>query len=269
MSKEKFLKPVVTVLISSLIASVVSVYVTTNYFKPKVYSSDELGKISANYLVKNPKYLVEAGKALESEKVSASVERIIPYASALLDTKETPNIGPDDAAVAVIEFFDYQCIYCMRVTPVVESVMNQTNDVKYFFKEFPIFAGSKPVSAMGAATGLHVYQNFGAEGYRKYHNNMMASAHSFMSSQRNFQIADFNVVVEKSGFNSNFSEREKTRYENVISGNMQLGEALGINGTPGFIIMNMKKPDAATMSFIPGALDATTLQDAINKARGV
>ncbi|MBS2559773.1 DsbA family protein, partial [Salmonella enterica subsp. enterica serovar 1,4,[5],12:i:-] len=161
----------------------------------KVLSEEEIGKIAATYLVKNPHYLVEAGKALENQNVSASVERIIPYAPALLDTKETPNIGPDDADVAVIEFFDYQCIYCMRVTPVVESVMNQSKDVKFFFKEFPIFAGSKPVSAMGAATGLHVYQNFGAEAYRKYHNNLMAVAHTFMTSQRKFELSDFNTVV--------------------------------------------------------------------------
>ncbi|MGE9502450.1 DsbA family protein, partial [Escherichia coli] len=79
---------------------------------------------------------------------------------------------------------------------------------------------------------------------------------------------DFNTVVDKSGFNSTFSDREKNRYENVISGNMQLGEALGITGTPGFIIMNMKKPNAATTTFIPGAMDAATLQGAIEKARG-
>ncbi|WP_173644950.1 DsbA family protein, partial [Escherichia coli] len=78
----------------------------------------------------------------------------------------------------------------------------------------------------------------------------------------------FNTVVDKSGFNSTFSDREKNRYENVISGNMQLGEALGITGTPGFIIMNMKKPNAATTTFIPGAMDAATLQGAIEKARG-
>jgi hypothetical protein len=82
--------------------------------------------------------------------------------------------------------------------------------------------------------GLHVYQNFGAEAYRKYHNNLMAVAHTFMTSQRKFELSDFNTVVEKSGFNSTFSDREKNRYENVISGNMQLGEALGITGTPGF-----------------------------------
>lgn len=136
MSKEFYLKPMATILISAVIATAASALITATYFKPKVLSEEEIGKIAATYLVKNPHYLVEAGKALENQNVSASVERIIPYAPALLDTKETPNIGPDDADVAVIEFFDYQCIYCMRVTPVVESVMNQSKDVKFFFKEF-------------------------------------------------------------------------------------------------------------------------------------
>lgn len=137
MSKEFYLKPMATILISAVIATAASALIAATYFKPKVLSEEEIGKIAATY-GKNPHYLVEAGKALENQNVSASVERIIPYAPALLDTKETPNIGPDDADVAVIEFFDYQCIYCMRVTPVVESVMNQSKDVKFFFKEFPI-----------------------------------------------------------------------------------------------------------------------------------
>lgn len=269
MSKVKFLKPVASILIPTVIASAVAVYFSTQYFQANAFNEDEIGNIAAEFLIKHPEKLVEAGKALENRKVNASIERLLPYAPALFDTKETPNIGPENAEVAVVEFFDYQCIFCMRVTPVIETVMNQSKDVRFFFKEYPIFAGSKPVSAMGAATGLHVYQNFGPDAYRKYHNNIMASAHTFATSQRSFQMTDFNAVVEKSGFNSTFSEREKVRYENVISGNMQLGEALGISGTPGFIIMNMKNPSAETTTLIPGAVDAVTLQEAIRKARGV
>ncbi|WP_426727365.1 hypothetical protein [Enterobacter cloacae complex sp. 288G10] len=66
-------------------------------------------------------------------------------------------------------------------------------------KRFPIFAGSKPVSAMGAATGLHVYQAFGAEAYRKYHNNLMTSAYVFFNNQRGFTLSDLDMVVNKSG----------------------------------------------------------------------
>jgi hypothetical protein len=99
----------------------------------------------------------------------------------------------------------------MKVAPVVESVLSQSSDVKFFFKEFPIFAGSKPVSAMGAATGLHVYQTFGAEAYRKYHNNLMTSAYVFFNNQREFTLSDLDMVVNKSGFNSSFGDREKGR----------------------------------------------------------
>lgn len=82
---------------------------------------------------------------------------------------------------------------------------------------------------------------FGAEAYRKYHNNLMTSAYVFFNNQRGFTLSDLDMVVNKSGFNSSFSDREKSRYENVISGNMQLGK-LSISGTPWFIIMNMQNP---------------------------
>lgn len=234
----------------------------------RMFTPDEIGEIAADYLIKHPQKLVEAGNALENTKAAASLERLIPYAPALFDTTETPNIGPNNADVAVIEFFDYQCIFCMRVTPVVETAMDQNRDVKFFFKEFPIFAGTKPVSAMGAATGLYVFNKYGAEGYRKYHNNIMTSAHTFVTNQRTFRLADFDAVVKKSGFDVALTDKDKTRFENVISANMQLGEALGVSGTPGFIIINMKNPRAETTSFIPGAVDIGTLQAAIQKARG-
>ena len=236
--------------------------------RARMFTPQEIGEIAADYLIKHPQKLVEAGNALENSKATASIERLIPYAPALFDTTETPNIGPDNADVAVIEFFDYQCIFCMRVTPVVETAMSQNKDVKFFFKEFPIFAGTKPVSAMGAATGLYVFHKYGADGYRKYHNNIMTSAHTFASTQRTFQLSDFDTVVKKSGFDVSFTDKDKTRFENVISANMQLGEQLGVSGTPGFIIINMKNPTADTTSFIPGALDMSTLQAAIIKARG-
>ncbi len=38
----------------------------------------------------------------------------------------------------------------------------------------------------------------------------MAVAHTFMTSQRKFELSDFNTVVDKSGFNSTFSDRKKT-----------------------------------------------------------
>ncbi|KAA1186443.1 DsbA family protein [Photorhabdus heterorhabditis] len=263
-----FLKPLTGVVITAIIAAGTTVFVTNHYFQTKNYSEDEIGKIAANYLIKNPDNLLKAGKALEENNANAFIDRLLHYAPALFDTSVTPNYGPDNADVAVIEFFDYLCHYCQQVSSTVGQVIQQVPNVKYFFKEFPIFASAKPVSGQSAATGLHVYKNFGSKAYLRYHNNLMVTTGTFGRDKRVFTESDLKVVVEKSGFNQAFSDDEKEKYEQVITANMQLGEQLGINGTPGFIVMNKKNPTAATTSFIPGATDINTLKDAINKARG-
>ena len=224
--------------------------------------------MSAEFLVQHPDYLLKAGEALENNKVSASIQALIPFAPALFETAATPSIGPADADVAVIEFFDYLCHYCQQVTPVVEQSFDQSNGVKFFFKEFPIFAGSKPVSGMSSATGLYIFKKYGAEAYHKFHNNLMAVTGRFLRSQNTFTEDDLKMVIDKSGFEVSMSDDDKKYFEEIISINMQLGEKLGINGTPGFIIMNMKNPTASTTTFIPGATDLSTIQAAISKARG-
>ena len=105
------------------------------------------------------------------------------------------------------------------------------------------------------------------EAYRKYHNNLMTSAYVFFNNQRAFTLNDLNMVVNKSGFNSSFGDREKSRYENVISGNMQLGSSPGC-GTPWFIIMNMQNPTLQRRHSSRALLTRPPLKYAIQKARG-
>ena len=52
MSKEFYLKPMATILISVVIATAASALITATYFKPKVLSEEEIGKIAATYPVK-------------------------------------------------------------------------------------------------------------------------------------------------------------------------------------------------------------------------
>ncbi|WP_413499748.1 DsbA family protein [Buttiauxella gaviniae] len=268
MQKSSLLKPIAMVVASAIIATAASVYISANYFKPQNYTKDEIGKVAAEFLVQHPDYLLKAGEALETNKVSASIQALIPFAPALFETAATPSLGPADADVAVIEFFDYLCHYCQQVTPVVEQSFDQSKGVKFFFKEFPIFAGSKPVSGMSSATGLYIFKKYGAEAYHKFHNNLMAVTGTFLRSQKTFTENDLKMVIDKSGFEVSMTDDDKKYFEEIISINMQLGEKLGINGTPGFIIMNMKNPTALTTTFIPGATDLSTLQAAISKARG-
>lgn len=111
------------------------------------------------------------------------------------------------------------------------------------------------------------YQTFGAEAYRKYHNNLMTSAYVFFNNQREFTLSDLDMVVNKSGFNSSFGDREKGRYENVISGNMQLGEARDQRNARVHYHEHARNP-TLQRHHSSGAVDEATLKYAIQKARG-
>jgi len=56
-----------------------------------------------------------------------------------LNVDNTPMIGAANAKVTIVEFSDFQCPYCIRAYPTVEQVLKDyKNDVKFYFKQFPL-----------------------------------------------------------------------------------------------------------------------------------
>ncbi|MDT1878722.1 thioredoxin, partial [Acinetobacter baumannii] len=81
------------------------------------------GKTAAQYLIDHPENLVEAGKRLESNRDGEKMSNVVNTKDVLLESTYTPNYGPDNADVAVIEFFDYMCHFCQQSSPVLEKAI--------------------------------------------------------------------------------------------------------------------------------------------------
>lgn len=73
-----------------------------------------IGEIAAEYLVAHPEVLVAVSQKLQEQQEARQqlqfAVRVMDNQAALLNDADTPAIGPANAKVAVIEFFDYQCI---------------------------------------------------------------------------------------------------------------------------------------------------------------
>ncbi|PJC33537.1 hypothetical protein CO007_02800 [Candidatus Roizmanbacteria bacterium CG_4_8_14_3_um_filter_36_10] len=56
-----------------------------------------------------------------------------------IEVGNSQSIGAVNAKVTIVEFSDFQCPYCIRAFPTVEQILKEyKNDVKFYFKQFPL-----------------------------------------------------------------------------------------------------------------------------------
>ncbi len=224
---------------------------------------EAIGKIAAGYLRAHPELLVEMSQKLQQQaqakQTSLAVQAVLKQQDRLLNDPDSPVLHPV-GSVAVVQFFDYQCVYCSRTAPAVEAVIGANPDVRFIWKEWPIFGGKWPLSATAAQTGLAVWKQGGAEAYHRYHAALFASGHI----EGDLTAADIDAAVKRAGIRSAPDTASATV---ALERTSELAKLLGIQGTPAFVVMPVTGASADNVSVIPGAVSQAALQAAVNKAR--
>lgn len=223
----------------------------------------EIEKVVHDYLVNNPEVLLEASQALQQKQQQNMQQQaqsaIQENANELFQGKLTTT-GNVKGNVTVVEFFDYQCIHCKKMAPVMEGLVKKDSDLRIIYKEFPIFGkSSEQASRAALAAGM---QNK----YMQMHNALLATE----------KRLDDNVVMDiaKSvGLDLNKLKKDMAGKEvnDILDANRQLAEKLHLMGTPAFVVAStpgsqFKK--GTEPSFVPGASTEEALQELIKKAAG-
>lgn len=226
----------------------------------------QIGQVAADYLRAHPEILIEMSQKLQAQQQTKQRDQAVTAAlqelPALLNDPASPVLHPA-GDVAVIQFFDYQCIYCAKVAPVVEQFISRNPDVRFIYKEWPIFGSRWPASTEAAKTGLAVWQAGGAQAYHRYHAALYATGHN----EGRLLAEDIRQAVAGAGVSSLTSARIGEQGA-ALEANNQLAKRLGIQGTPAFFIMPVNGATADNVSVVPGAATLQTLQAAVDKARG-
>lgn len=222
----------------------------------------KISEIAAEYLVAHPEVLVVVSQKLQEQQEARQqlqfAVRVMDNQAALLNDADTPAFGPENARVAVIEFFDYQCIHCSSVAPELEKVMKTHTDVRYVFKEWPIFADRWENSQTAAERGLSVWKQKGAEAYVTYHNAIYATG----NNEGDLTKEDIDRAAAKAGWH----DAGKENFTSALEKNDALARTLGLTGTPGIVVMPATGATLINITVIPGAVLAETLEAAIQKA---
>jgi protein-disulfide isomerase len=135
----------------------------------------EMRAIVREYLINNPDVLREALDAL-AERTEAQRWREI---------KSDPRdftMGPADAQIVIVEFFDYRCGFCHAALEWVTDVARTRRDVRIVLKEFPILSEESMEASRAAIAAMPQGR------YWQFHQRLMAFRGE-LSSARIDQIA--------------------------------------------------------------------------------
>ncbi|MFK3662740.1 DsbA family protein [Scandinavium sp. NPDC088450] len=243
------------------IISSVSTAATQPVFSPE--QEARIGEIAADYMLAHPDVLVQVSEKLQMQQRERQQHifavKVMENQDALVNDPDTPAAGPKDAHVAVIEFFDYQCVHCSHMAPVLDDVMKRRPSVKYIFKEWPIFAGSYKASLQAAERGLSVWKAKGADAYLTYHNTLYHTDHIEGALTEN----DINQATVAAVGNKVVRDESS---DAALENNYTLARSLGLTGTPGLIVMPLENAAPKNITVIPGSVSAEVLLAAIDKA---
>ncbi len=214
---------------------------------------ERMERVIHNYLLDHPEVVVEVLQVLKRREQTEASERsravIAAHRESLLNDPTSPVAGNPDGDVTIVEFFDYNCPYCKRVFPHVKAVLAEDRGVRVVYKEFPVLGPESLAAARAALASLK--QDAGK--YLAFHNAMMANRGRLTETR-------IMGIARAVGFDT---ERLKTDMaapdiERIIQRNRALAKALGITGTPTFVIGDQ---------LVPGAIDLDTLKRLVAQVR--
>lgn len=216
----------------------------------------EIEKIIRDYLLRNPEVLQEVIQEMERRQTQAEAEKsrgaIKQHADALFNSKRQIVLGNPQGDVTMVEFFDYNCGFCRKALADKMELIKNDPRLRLVLKEFPVL-GEGSTQAAQIAVSVRLQDKTGGKKYLEFHQKMFAS-------RGQIDKARALAVVREIGFDAARAEREMGSEEVrlTLEEGFKLAEALGINGTPTYVLDGQ---------VVVGAVGVEKLREAINTVR--
>lgn len=190
----------------------------------------EIESLIEDYLLNNPEALLRALQNVQvwqaTEKARQQAEAITPVWDALVADSSVPSVGPVDAPVTIIEFFDYHCGYCKQAFEGVMDIAEEYDGkVRTIFVEFPILREESATAARAALAADRQGK------YMELHKAFMENRGLLDDTRIDELAAAAGVDVAKMREDMGAPE-----ISGMIAQYTAMARSVGISGTPAFII---------------------------------
>jgi protein-disulfide isomerase len=186
------------------------------------------------YLLSHPEVIQEAISKLQDKQqaqAATQAKAAIGQYRPALEHDPRDFVANPNGKITVTEFYDYRCPHCVNAAPAVLSIIQGNPDIRFVFKEFPIFGAPSERAAAGAIAAKQAGKD-----YLGVYKDFMAA--------RPLDDAAVNAILTAHGVDP--ATLDKDDFRKDASAQMlatrQLATALGIDGTPAFIVGDTNIP---------------------------
>ena len=161
-----------------------------------------------------------------TEEISARyVQRYASVKGQGIEIGNSPVRGPENAAVTVVLFSDFQCPFCAKASRQIDSVVKTyPANVKLVFKHFPL-ADIHPDAMLGARAAYAAQQQ---GKFWEFHDTLFSRGRAGYDPEK-LQVMATGLGLDVEKFNEDIvSEAAKS----AIEADLALGRKLGVDGTP-------------------------------------
>jgi protein-disulfide isomerase len=215
----------------------------------------EVERIVREYLIAHPEVLQEAMNELDKRQTAAQAEKhktaIKQYSDALFSSPRQVVLGNPNGNVTFVEFFDYNCGYCKRAMDDMLTLLKDDPKLKVVLKEFPVL-GPGSVEAAQVAIAVHMQDKTGKK-YLEFHQKLLTGRGEANKARAMAVAKDIGLDMARLDKDLASPEVKATLQESF-----KLAEALGLNGTPSYVIGD---------NVVVGAVGLEALKEKVNASR--
>ena len=200
------------------------------------FSADQrqqIENIIKTYLVAHPEVLQDAMDALDKKQKEADADKaratIKSENATIFNSPHQVVLGNPNGNVAVAEFFDYNCAFCKRALPDMLTLLKTNPNLKFVLKEFPVL-GPGSVEAAHVAVAARMQDPSGKK-YIEFHQKLLGG-------RGPADKARALAVAKEVGFDTARLEKDmgSDEVKKTIDEDMKLADALGVSGTPSYVV---------------------------------
>ena len=166
-----------------------------------------------------------------------------------LEDEVAPRVQPADYDATIVMYTDYQCPYCRKAHLELKELLASDRKVRILYRDWPIFGeASERAARLAIASkwqGLH----------EQFHDALMRTPGKLTEKS-------IRAAADKAGVNWARLEQDLKKHgpeiEALLARNDMQANALGLGGTPGFIIGE---------TLVPGGMDLTGFKELVKEAR--